>query len=636
MQGLGYYQRFTQFISRIFSTRFNPFYHLGSITIFLLFIDIVSGIYLFVFYNIDPRHAYDSTQVISQQFIGSIMRGLHRYSSDALLVFIGLHFIDMLILGKFKRIISWMSGVGSVALTLILGLTGFILVWDHKAKLMGLLTTKLLIALPAFNPSIAGTFLLNDLSFMSGFFRITLFGHIFLTIAMVILLWIHVVRLAKPKIIPPTYIMWAVGISLTISTLVFPVVSDPPAHDSIIPYHTTFDWYYFAGYYLMKVFSVPVNWIIILMTSFVFTILPFLFKKKKKQPAQIDQEDCDGCKQCWIDCPYDAIDMIKIDGEEKAAVRESKCESCGICVGSCKGQSIVLPGFTLASPTSEERPVVIYKCKMALNVVLPQTPGVKEYIVPCVGDINTQGMEKTLREEADGIILSSCDDCFHRLGSQWTEKRINRKRRPTLSRKVLLEKVKLIKGSFNIQQEVDELRRGTSQERKPRQKNLEVIERKRMRIPLPEIIWVLLFLVIPSLSNTELSFYDTNQKILILNFKYTSSPVTEKSNETSRLDHMRPLTPQVSRRSPLKIEIIQSQTGETIYTEVARPGGFREDVAIYVYKELIVKETVNIKLTETEFPTIYHIIENVKISTEDATVIGFKYDKLVAIQSVFK
>ena len=82
------FQRIAAWPGRIFSTELNPLYHLGGITILMFIIACISGIYIFIFYNINPRHAWDSVEAISNNYFNGWMRSIHRYSSDLLVVFI--------------------------------------------------------------------------------------------------------------------------------------------------------------------------------------------------------------------------------------------------------------------------------------------------------------------------------------------------------------------------------------------------------------------------------------------------------------------------------------------------------------------------------------------------------------------
>src|SRR5690606_36608352 len=161
----------------------------------------------------------------------------------------------------------------------------------------------------------------------------------------VIIIWIHILRISKPKIIPPKKLMIYVMIALGIVSLLFPVKSDPPAGVSNLPVQTTFDWYYYFGYYLMKLFTVNENWMSLIGSGVILCIIPYLIRRKNNPPVYIDLDKCDACDLCSYDCPYVAIDMLMKDGKRKAILSPDKCVGFAICIGSCDEHAISHPFY---------------------------------------------------------------------------------------------------------------------------------------------------------------------------------------------------------------------------------------------------------------------------------------------------
>jgi len=60
--------------------------------------------------------------------------------------------------------------------------------------------------------------------------------------------------------------------------------------------------------------------------------------------AKVDVESCSGCQDCVEQCPFGAIEMIKVTGQKKmkASVNPSKCYGCGVCAVQCTTDSIKL------------------------------------------------------------------------------------------------------------------------------------------------------------------------------------------------------------------------------------------------------------------------------------------------------
>ena len=82
-------------INAVFGERLNPFYYLGAITYFLLWIVIVTGLYLYAFFETSVAGAFASVEALThgQRFVGGVLRSLHRHASDALVLTMLLHLI---------------------------------------------------------------------------------------------------------------------------------------------------------------------------------------------------------------------------------------------------------------------------------------------------------------------------------------------------------------------------------------------------------------------------------------------------------------------------------------------------------------------------------------------------------------
>ena len=78
-----------------FGDRLNPFYHLGSLTFYLFWIVAGTGLYLFAFFDTSVQGAYESVEALThgQWMAGGILRSVHRYASDALVVVMVIHLV---------------------------------------------------------------------------------------------------------------------------------------------------------------------------------------------------------------------------------------------------------------------------------------------------------------------------------------------------------------------------------------------------------------------------------------------------------------------------------------------------------------------------------------------------------------
>lgn len=111
-------------------------YVFGSATLIAFLVQVVTGTVLATVYVPSAGHAYDTMQYITHHaFLGHVVRGLHYWGAAAMILFIGLHSIRTYLTGsyKFPREANWISGGVLMVLTLGMGFTGQLLVWDQNA-----------------------------------------------------------------------------------------------------------------------------------------------------------------------------------------------------------------------------------------------------------------------------------------------------------------------------------------------------------------------------------------------------------------------------------------------------------------------------------------------------------------------
>ncbi len=62
--------------------------------------------------------------------------------------------------------------------------------------------------------------------------------------------------------------------------------------------------------------------------------------------AQSDPDRCAACGNCVAACPYEAIEIVTVDGKRIAKVNEAQCKGCGTCVAACPNDAMRQRGFT--------------------------------------------------------------------------------------------------------------------------------------------------------------------------------------------------------------------------------------------------------------------------------------------------
>ena len=113
-------------------------YAFGSATVFAMIIQIVTGMFLTLYYSPSASTAWASTYYIySKVPFGKFIISTHYWGASAMIAFMALHLLQVLIWGAYKkpRELQWIVGVVLFLLTIVLGLTGYLLPWDQNAFL---------------------------------------------------------------------------------------------------------------------------------------------------------------------------------------------------------------------------------------------------------------------------------------------------------------------------------------------------------------------------------------------------------------------------------------------------------------------------------------------------------------------
>ncbi len=110
-------------------------YVFGSATLFAMIVQIVTGIFLTFFYAPSAATAWESTRAIYLNPYTHFLLAVHYWGSSAMIALVFLHLLQVLVWGAYKspRELQWVVGVLLLLVTLVLGLTGYLLPWDMDA-----------------------------------------------------------------------------------------------------------------------------------------------------------------------------------------------------------------------------------------------------------------------------------------------------------------------------------------------------------------------------------------------------------------------------------------------------------------------------------------------------------------------
>lgn len=112
----------------------NVWYSLGSVLLFSLALQVVTGILLLVYYVPDADKAFASvTAIMNDVPFGWLIRMCHAVGSNMMVAVLLLHMFSVLFMGSYKRPreLSWLSGFILLNMVMGISLTGYLLPWSQ-------------------------------------------------------------------------------------------------------------------------------------------------------------------------------------------------------------------------------------------------------------------------------------------------------------------------------------------------------------------------------------------------------------------------------------------------------------------------------------------------------------------------
>ena len=105
---------------------------IGSLALFLMISQVVTGIILAFNYVPTLESAYSSVQYIQNEMVlGWLVRGIHHWGSNMMLIVVFIHMARVFFEGAYKKPneVTWVAGVFLIGTTAATALTGYILPW---------------------------------------------------------------------------------------------------------------------------------------------------------------------------------------------------------------------------------------------------------------------------------------------------------------------------------------------------------------------------------------------------------------------------------------------------------------------------------------------------------------------------
>jgi ubiquinol-cytochrome c reductase cytochrome b subunit len=282
----------------------------GSALLFLLAVQVVTGVGLTMYYVPTPLLAYDTVRFITDTLtLGWLLRGLHFWGATFIVVAAGIHMLRVFFFGSYRapREVTWLTGVVMFLLILAFSLSGYLLPWDQKAYWATTVTINIAAGTPFIGERIA-----DVLRGGSHLGALTLgrwyAAHVFLLpAALVVFVLAHIALMRRHGISGPitvqegptvsfypwhaikdTLVMAAVFALLLTFAVQFPAHLDEIANPADASYVPRPDWYFLSLFELLKYFPgpfEPVATMVIpgLVVGFLVA-LPFLDRGPDRRP----------------------------------------------------------------------------------------------------------------------------------------------------------------------------------------------------------------------------------------------------------------------------------------------------------------------------------------------------------------
>jgi coenzyme F420-reducing hydrogenase delta subunit/ferredoxin len=466
---------------RICGSPANPLRQLGVVGMLAFWLVAASGVVLYIFFETSVREAHPSIEALAHWPLlsGRLLRGVHRYAADLLVLAMALHLVREWLFGHERGVhrFAWLTGVALIGFVFVAAIGGFWLNWDRLGQYSATATAEWIDALPAAVRPFATPFARN---FLAGavddrLFSLFVFVHIGVPLLLLFGLWFHVQRLTRAAVWPPRAVAIGLIVALGALALVRPVTSHAPAELGTVPDALRLDWIVLFVHPLVDATSAGFVWTLAAALTLLLFGLPFLpaarrAAAKRAPAAVVDAANCNGCRRCLADCPYAAVTMVPHPnqriGRTLAVVDADLCASCGICAGACPSSTpfrraeqlvtgIDMPQRPVAAlrrqlqqalaASKATRPLVVFGCDEGARAAALHADDVDVIGLVCAGQLPPSFIEYALRDGAAGVLVAACNEggCEFRFGERFAHERLAGTREPHLRAGVGGERLEL-------------------------------------------------------------------------------------------------------------------------------------------------------------------------------------------------
>ncbi|MCL5020461.1 MAG: cytochrome bc complex cytochrome b subunit [Bacteroidetes bacterium] len=130
-------------------------YYFGGLALFILVVQIISGILLAFYYSPTPASANESVRYVMEKVhYGWLIRSIHVWGANLLIAVVVVHMFSAYFMKAYRkpREVMWVIGVLILALILTSAFTGYLLPWTT----LSYFATKIGVSMPLYLPVVGG------------------------------------------------------------------------------------------------------------------------------------------------------------------------------------------------------------------------------------------------------------------------------------------------------------------------------------------------------------------------------------------------------------------------------------------------------------------------------------------------
>nr|YP_010417724.1 cytochrome b [Junonia zonalis]USF17883.1 cytochrome b [Junonia zonalis] len=284
----------------------SSWWNFGSLLALCLMIQIITGLFLTMYYTANIEMAFYSVNYICRNVnYGWLIRTLHANGASFFFICIYLHIGRGIYYESFNLMYTWMVGVIILFLLMATAFMGYVLPWGQMSFWGATVITNLLSAIPYLGTTLVnwiwGGFAVDNATLTRFYTFHFLFPFIIMMLTMIHLLFLHQTgsnnplginsNLDKIPFHPFFTFKDLIGfiiliLLLTLLSLTNPyLLGDPdnfiPANPLVTPIHIQPEWYFLFAYAILRSIPNKLGGVIALVMSIlILIILPFTFNKK--------------------------------------------------------------------------------------------------------------------------------------------------------------------------------------------------------------------------------------------------------------------------------------------------------------------------------------------------------------------